>query len=507
MNVKRNDPTTHFQMTHIEIEQRTPSKHVNLQIQGTPDQQMKTSHIPPASQQDDPIHTNTILAPTPTHQTLAYDSNSAVVIIDDQDSGHEETLMAPAEWLEQPQSKAPASKEALDTAGIRRSTVLPKAVLHGKTPQLKHNNADRYEQVKQLGEGAAGDVSLAKDNDIKRLVAVKKLKKQHHVPSSVARFVEEIQTVGKLEHPNIVPIHDVGIDENGQYYFVMKYVEGQTMEEIIQRLKDGDQEAHKEYTFAVRNQIFLKVLQAVHFAHQQGIIHRDLKPANIMIGQHGEVMVMDWGLAKQISGEELTPEQRHQFPPQPTQENLSSLENSTTRLFQTQHGSLLGTPAYMSPEQAAAANHLVDQRSDIYSLSALYYEWMGLTHYLAHKTTMTDLLWGILNEQPKTLAFVETKQQIHVPAEFSYFAMRGLEKSPDTRYQSIDEMLVTFQSAMAGTFDIKCPVTLVKRGGNDVLRMVDAHPLAFTAALYAAGAVFLYGTGSLLWNLGKLFLG
>jgi len=342
-------------------------------------------------------------------------------------------------------------------------------------------------------------VALARDNDINRLVALKHLKKQHHVPGTVARFVEEIQTIGQLEHPNIVPIHDVGVDENEQYYFVMKYVEGETLEDIIQRLKAGDPEAHERYPFEVRNQVFMKILEAVQFAHDKGIVHRDLKPANVMVGPHGEVMVMDWGLAKQVVAAAEPGDE------DPTLVDGMGLGVADTpesrRLFETQLGSLIGTPAYMAPEQALGHNQSVDQRSDIYSLSVMYYEWMGLQHYMAHKTNLKDMLWGILQEEPRPLYLLRSEHQPNVPAEFHHFASKGLQKDPRERHQSMAAMIGALRMAMAGKFDVKCPVTFVKRGGNDTLRMVDAHPLLSSLALLLFVGLALYGSGALVMQL------
>src|SRR5690606_2195258 len=175
-----------------------------------------------------------------------------------------------------------------------RTTVLPRLRHTGDgPPKLERTFAARYETLSALGEGGLGEVVLVKDNDIRRKVAMKKLKTGQQ-PASVHRFVEEIRLVGELDHPNIVPVHDVGIDEDGRFYFIMKYVEGETLEELIERLRSGDPEALAAYPPEVRIHIFLEILHAVRCAHQAGIIHRDIKPANIMIGRFGEAMVMDW---------------------------------------------------------------------------------------------------------------------------------------------------------------------------------------------------------------------
>src|SRR5262249_26554491 len=158
------------------------------------------------------------------------------------------------------------------------------------------------------------------------------------------RFVEEIRTIGRLEHPNIVPIHDVGVDERGDYYFVMKFVDGETLESIIDKLAAGDRAYHAKFGFERRVQIFLALLEAVRFAHTRGIVHRDIKPANVMVGAYGEVVLMDWGIAKSLHGDSV-PEET----PRPLVHASGSRRGT---LFETQLGQLVGTPAYMSPEQA-----------------------------------------------------------------------------------------------------------------------------------------------------------
>ena len=150
-------------------------------------------------------------------------------------------------------------------SGSVRSTVLPRMELIGAVPTLVAPGKRRFDLVRQLGIGGLSEVIGAEDDDIGRKVALKKLRSDMKSAATLARFVEEIRTVGKLEHPNIIPIHDVGVDEAGDYYFVMKYVDGETLESVIEKLVAGDAVYHRRFTVARRVQIFMDVLEAVAF--------------------------------------------------------------------------------------------------------------------------------------------------------------------------------------------------------------------------------------------------
>jgi len=157
---------------------------------------------------------------------------------------------------------------------LRNVTVLPKVDGHGEAVELTPRAETRYERVRHLGKGGMGEVTLVKDNDIGRTVAMKQLLTPSQNPACVARFVDEIRTIGQLEHPNIVPIHDVGVDENGQLFFVMKHIDGETLEVVLQKLAAGDPEYVARYTIDARIEIFLGLLRALQCAHQRGVIHR-----------------------------------------------------------------------------------------------------------------------------------------------------------------------------------------------------------------------------------------
>jgi serine/threonine-protein kinase len=340
-----------------------------------------------------------------------------------------------------------------------------------------------------------GEVALAEDQDIGRPVAVKRLLPQATNQGFVARFVEEVRIMGQLEHPGIVPVHDVGVDASGRLYFVMKKVEGETLEQIIAKLATGDAETHRRYPLETRIEIILSVLRAVQYAHAMRVIHRDIKPSNVMVGRYGEVVVMDWGIAKRLGdpvGSALD------AAPLPAPAAEASVRDT---VFRTRNGQLLGTPAYMSPEQARGANDQVDERSDIYSLAVLCYELLTLRHPLAEKDTVASMLEAVQKEESDSAFFVRSPHQPPVPLEISNFIEDGLTKDPKARYQSVGEMIESLHRAQSGNFAITCQLTLAKRSLVLLSRAIDAHPQLASYVIYALPVALLGGLGLLGWAL------
>src|SRR5260370_12826750 len=195
-----------------------------------------------------------------------------------------------------PDGAPPAS----GSASLRgRTTVLPPR--HRGDAVALADAEPRFDHVRTLGEGAMGQVDLVHDNDSHRTVALKRIRKDSESTDALLRFTEEIRIVGQLEHPGIVPVYDVGRADDGEVYLVMKHLQGETMEHIIDRLKTGDPGYRELYSPEYRARLFLGVLEAMSYAHARGVLHRDIKPANVMIGPYGEVTAMDWGIARHIS--------------------------------------------------------------------------------------------------------------------------------------------------------------------------------------------------------------
>jgi serine/threonine-protein kinase len=357
-----------------------------------------------------------------------------------------------------------------------RSTVLPRVERTGEGATLVSSMArPRFETGRSLGQGGIGEVVAAMDQDIGREVAIKRLRGDVQGPAAVARFVDEIRTVGALEHPNIVPIHDVGVDDDGSLYFVMRCVQGETLESVIERLAAGDRLAHAQWTHERRVHVFRQLLDAVAFAHERGYVHRDIKPANIMVGHWGEVFLMDWGIAKPVGTPDL---------PSPSAGGASATGERATA---THVGSVIGTPAYMSPEQARGQP--VDFRSDVYSLSVLFHELLGLKHYLDHCTTVEAVLDGVQTAHAPAPSFVPSPHQPPAPMDLSWYVRKGLAKEPAMRYQTVREMIERLDDRENGIVPVQCPITFSKRLMRLPIRFVDRHPLLFMALL----GVFVLG--------------
>ncbi len=199
-----------------------------------------------------------------------------------------------------------------------------------------------------IGRGGMGEVRSATDRRIGRSVAIKRM---HGTPSQSAteRFLREAKIQGRLDHPAIVPVHELGVDDSGRPYFTMKRLSGTTLAEVMQRGDATQRELLR---------VLVDVCQAIQFAHERGVVHRDLKPANIMLGGYGEVYVLDWGLARVIGDREVG-----------APHDIASLDDEQGA---TQAGAVLGTPGYMSPEQVRGEP--IDTPADVYALGAILYE-------------------------------------------------------------------------------------------------------------------------------------
>ncbi len=228
---------------------------------------------------------------------------------------------------------------------------------------------DRYTLMDEIARGSMGKVMLAYDRVLQRHVALKLLHDKHRSDKlSRYRFVMEARITGRLQHPTMVPVYDMGVFRNGQRFFAMKVIEGQSLQDVLRARSAGDRRTLTDYNRDRLMTVMRRVCQGVAFAHERRIVHRDLKPANILLGDFGEVCIVDLGLARC-----LEPDPSDMADVEEARE-LAQADGRVTRV-----GSVIGTPYYMSPEQAMGLQDLVDDRSDIYGLGAILY------HVLTHR--------------------------------------------------------------------------------------------------------------------------
>jgi|KBSSwiStaDraftv2_1062776.scaffolds.fasta_scaffold256049_2 serine/threonine-protein kinase len=220
-------------------------------------------------------------------------------------------------------------------------------------PELTGN---RYEIVGALGQGGMGTVFLARDRELEREVALKVLRAAASSPDTALRLRRESRILARLEHPGIVPVHDVGRLPDGRVYYVMKLVRGVRLDQYARAAVLTD-----------LLRLFLRICETIGFAHAQGVVHRDLKPGNIMVGAFGEVLVMDWGIAK--VGEEAG--RREGGKADGNVDAKAADEADEDDATKTAPGTILGTPGFMSPEQERGDVEQIDARSDVYSLGAV----------------------------------------------------------------------------------------------------------------------------------------
>ena len=218
---------------------------------------------------------------------------------------------------------------------------------------------ERYTLIREVGEGGLGKVWLARDNDLSREVAIKEIKPGTESSQAARRLIREAQITGQLQHPNIVPVYEV--NRGGRPFYAMKLVKGETLSEAIQR-HHAQRRAGQSDPLSLPRLLnaFVSICEALAYAHSRGVIHRDLKPQNIVLGEYGEVIVLDWGLAKVIG--------------EPDDEAAPIALSPDAQADRTRDGATLGTPAYMAPEQAAGRLDLIDARTDIYGLGAILFE-------------------------------------------------------------------------------------------------------------------------------------
>jgi len=334
---------------------------------------------------------------------------------------------------------------------------------------------ERYVVGREIAKGGMGAILEAKEPSLDREVAMKvMLDSGESAHTARQRFVREALVLARLEHPNIVPIHELGRNADGQHFYTMKLVKGRTLHAILTAIKKADALTTQHYTLDRLLTIFRKVCDAIAFAHHQRIIHRDLKPENVMVGEFGEVLVMDWGLAKHLDDHQLAKLEDRQARPAGIEgiKELSDSQLAAGQASLTLEGAVMGSPQYMPPEQAEGRLADIGTHSDIYSLGAILYAILTLRHPVEGKRieeVLAKVISGIIppptTYNTMTLPTATPTGEVadarkvtglphcpggKVPAALSAVTMRAMALQPADRYATVAQLMADIEAYQGG---------------------------------------------------------
>jgi len=316
----------------------------------------------------------------------------------------------------------------------------------------------RFVSSRVIGEGGMGRVHEALDRQFSRPVAIKELRADRVSAAARERFATEALVTGNLEHPGVPPVYERGLLADGSPYYAMRLVRGRTLQDAIEQARDLPERLRLVGVVG-------KIAHTLAFAHERGVVHRDLKPENIILGKHGEAVVLDWGIAK-VRG----------MPSIDGTTSSGGLSGSTGS--QTGYGSVMGTPAYMAPEQARGEIDRIDERTDVFALGAILYQILtGRAPY--EGKTVADIVAKARDAAFAPVASIERK----APPVLVALASRAMARAPEDRFQSAVELADALERAEADA--------LAGRGASGVRWGVNV--------LLALLLVFTVGSTAFVW--------
>jgi serine/threonine protein kinase len=367
---------------------------------------------------------------------------------------------------------------------------------HGpRTTASPTDSALRYELHSEIGRGGMGAVFKVLDTELHRTLAMKvalcttqgpQATQYDDGPTLLERFLEEAQVTGQLDHPGIVPLHEVGIDDEGRVYFTMRLVRGKVLSDVFDPARRGEDGWTQERLLVA----LIRVCEAMAYAHSKGVVHRDLKPANVMVGRFGEVYVMDWGLAK-VRGRSGASASRtaHASVSLVRSHRTKNAESTASDAHVTSHGSVFGTPAYMAPEQARSELHRVDERSDIYSLGAILYHMLaGRAPYTRTDTQLSadDIVASVATASPTPLRTLARD----VPPELAAITAKAMSREPADRYQDMLALADDLRAFLRGHPVSALPLNAAARAARWVRRNTMVAGALAAITIGAAYAIF-----------------
>lgn len=380
-----------------------------------------------------------------------------------------------------PAAAAPSAPEAPARPARRASDLID-------TIAARDNPFVRYRIERKIGQGSMGEVFRVWDQDLRRSLAMKVLSRglahggEADRERTLTRFIAEAQVTSQLDHPCIVPVHDFGVSPEGQAYFTMKIVKGRELLQVIEELHaPGAEDGDGEWTQTRVLGLMQKVCEAMAYAHHKGVLHRDLKPTNIMVGRYGAIYVMDWGLNRVLEGSyrdvvlddgDITM--------RVTSDREALIRESTGDMNRTRKGASVGTPFYMSPEQAAGRAEAIDQRTDVYGVGAILYHLVsGHAPYSepGRRIAVEAVLFRVQQGPPHSIDTVAPD----APPELRAIIRKAMAHSAGNRFQTMEQLAREIDAYLTA--------------GGDSARQAPVPPKllwAGGAALALAGAAIGY---------------